>query len=199
MKERLNFAPAPFPRRSPAKILLWLANLVCFLAVISLVVYWNSLRGDNASIHQQIDGLEQEQRTIADRHKLLTERLEEIDVPTYRKKVLQFHQIQSAYRTHWGRLLDDLGEHLPEDVRITSLIPVSTSTRPTRTTARDNTVIQLRGEARTKEAQLDFIRTLQDQPAFDNVRFENEDYDHGGVAVMFEILFTHRPEGGSTP
>ncbi len=190
MKERLNFSPKPFKTGQAPLVLLWLANLAVLIAMAGSIYYWNELRTENFSAHQEIDALEEQQRESAGRHQQLIQDLETINVKAYRKRVLQFHKIQTAYETHWGRLLDDLGSILPEDVRIVSLAPVITETRGYE---EEETIIKLTAEARTKEAQLAFIRTLQGQVSFRDVRFETEEYSRDGVAVFFEIHFTHRP------
>ena len=192
MRTRLNFSPAPFQFGHGALVLLWCLNLLLLAGVLTALVYWQSLRRENASSHQRIDALTASQADIAARNERLVRELDAIDIKEYRKKVTQFHEIQTAFETHWGRLLDDLGELLPDDVRIISLRP-----RNAQMAGRERqTRLRLAGEARTKEAQSKFIKTLQSRPAFEDVRLEAESYDRTGVALAFELVFAYRPVEG---
>ena len=196
MKQRLNFSPAPFTSGSSPVAMLWLLNLALIVALGFTVVYWNNLRKQNRAAHDQIDQLHSRQQTIAGTHEDQISELERIDVRAYREQVRQFHRIQTAWQTNWGQLLDDLGEILPEDVRIISLAPAATVNRSREQNRA--TVISLSAEARNKEAQLVFIRALQEHQLFHDVRFENEEYDRSDVAVAFEIRFTHKGSGGGS-
>lgn len=192
MKNRLNFSPTPFHYRGRHLIALWLLNGLLLAAIIFSVSFWLSLRAENRYAHQDIDTLKQKQEEVRGKQDQLARDLEALDLKSYGKRVRQFHQIQAAFQTHWGHLLDDLGSLLPEDVRIISLRPQSTVSREQREMA----TLKLSAEARTKEAQLEFIRILQRQPAFLGIRFESESYDRSNVAVVFELLFDYRPGEG---
>ena len=192
MKQRLNFSPKPFRTREGMLLLFWASNLVLILALAGSVQYWLGLRERNSSAHREIDALKQARQSLVEDHRRLARELDGIDLKNYRKRTNQFYEIQTAYHTQWGRLLDDLSAILPDDVRIISLAPNASAGR----NEDEGTIMKLSGEARTKSAQLKFIRTLQEQPAFGDVRFETEEYDRDGLAVSFELRFTHRPRGG---
>ncbi len=192
MKNRLNFSPTPFQMRGKNLLALWLVNGMLLAAIVLSVSYWLSLRERNRHAHGDIGALRQKQETVRRQQDQLMRELETIDLKSYGKRVTQFHQIQAAFQTHWGRLLDELGELLPEDVRIISLHPTSTLSREREPMA----TLRLSAEARTKEAQLELIRILQRQAAFQDIRFESESYDRSNVAVAFELLFDFRPEEG---
>ncbi len=192
MKSRLNFSPQPFQEARGHIIVLWLVNLVLVVAFAATVWFWLQLKDRNAADHRKIDGLKERQQEISLNHVSQVREMEELDIKNYRKQVLQYHGIQTAFSTHWGGMLDDLGTLLSEDVRLVSLSPSSSSARR----LQENTLLKLRGEARTKKAQLDFIRILQKKPAFQEVRFATEEYLEGDVALVFEITFTYKPAGG---
>lgn len=195
MKQRLNFSPRPFPARRTPVAALMLLNLLLFLCLAGSIWYWLNLRNENRAVHDRIDTLKQDQRTVAGSHGDYVKELERIDIAQYKKDIRQYHNIQKAYETHWGRLLDDLGAILPEDVRIVRLTPTSGARDRDKN---EEAIIRLSAEARNKEAQLNFIRKLQEQPGFEDVRFESELYrDRGDVAVAFDIRFTHRPGKGA--
>ncbi len=194
MKQRLNFSPKPFASSPMPVYGLLLVNLALALILIGAVWYWQGLRNENRSVHDQIAKMKQKQRSVVGDHEEHIRELESIDVGKYSKQVQQFHRIQVAYQTHWGRLLDDLGLILPEDVRIVRLAPTSEARAGDRNR---ETVIRLSAQARNKQAQLNFIRKLQEQSAFEDIRFESESYQDGEVAVSFDIRFTHRPGKGA--
>ena len=194
MKQRLNFSPAPFTSgRSPIAG-LWLLNVLLVAALAFVLFYWSNLRQQNRTAHDQIDQLRGQQQQIVDQHQDRIRELERIDVRAYRKQVGQFYRIQTAWQTDWGALLDDLGEILPPDVRIVSLEPSATISRNRNQDRND--VINLKAESRNKEAQLTFIRALQEHKDFQDIRFEIEEYDRSDVAVAFEIRFSHKPVRG---
>ena len=192
MKQRLNFSPKPFSGNRSPMALFWLINAVLFIGLIISVLYLLQLRQNNQSSHTRIAALKDSQRQVARDHQRSIGQLEAIDMPIYTKTIRQFHQIQVAYQTHWGQLLDELGQLLPQDVRITTLAPTASSGASRERDIR--TTISLGAEARNKQAQLDFIRALQERANYQDVRFESEEYDDSG-RIAFEIRFTHHPGG----
>ena len=191
MKQRLNFSPQPFQNRHSALWILWPLNLLLMLCLVVSLWYWAQLRGRNRDAHRDIAAVRSQQQDVADQQADMARRLEAIDMKRYRKQVAQFHEIQATVQTHWGRLMDRLGELLPEDVRILRLAPAY------RGDDGGGVNLALTAEARNKQAQLRFIETLQQAPAFGGVRFQSEQYlDREGVAVAFEITFTFFDGGG---
>jgi len=191
VKQRLNFSPRPFRERDPRIVFFWLLNLVLLVCLLGTAWYWNQTRTDNRAAHQRLEALRREQRQLAESHRDTVETLEQINLQQYRKDLGLFHGIQIAFGTHWGTLLDDLSAVMNEDVRLTSLRPSRGRNRE----AGDATLLYLVGQARTKDAQLDLIRTLQKHALFGDVRFVEERYLEGDLSLEFEISFTYR--GGS--
>jgi len=189
MKNRLNFSPEPF-RQGPGYLGgLWILNLALLLLLGWSFIHWFGLREQNASAHSALDHLKQKQQAVADQHGDAVTELENVDMKQYRKTIQQFHNIQTAFQTHWGRLLDDLAAVLPEDVRVLTLRPAYTS----RSQQEKNNILHLTAEARNKEAQLALIEALSERDDFSDVRFEAENYDQTEVALVFEITFAYRP------
>lgn len=195
MRMRLNFSPRPFRERNRNLVLLWLINLALIAALAVSAQYWRGLRQTNASAHAAIAGIQAEQREVSEQYRQGLDVLDELDTRAYLKQVNQFHGIQNAFQTHWGKLLDDLGDILPDDVRILRLKPAG-SADARRNTSEDATVLELEGEARYKDAQLAFIEALHEREAFGDVRFRSESYDIDGVAVRFELLLTYQASAG---
>lgn len=189
MKSRLNFSPEPFREGPGYLIAIWVANLLLVLLLGWSLWHWSGLRDQNASAHAAVDDLKNRQQAVADQHQGVVTELENVDMKNYRKTIRQFHEIQSAFQTHWGSLLDDLAGILPEDVRVLTLRPAFSS----RSQKNKSTVLHLTAEARNKEAQLALISALNERDDFTDIRFEAEDYDQTDVALVFEITFAYRP------
>jgi len=190
VRQRLNFSPQPFASLRGAAAAPWLLSAVLLAALAVSLIYWFGLRRSNHEAHQRIEALKSQQRESEDQRDRLIREMRDLDVRDYMKQVQEFHGIQTAYGAHWGRLLDDLSAALPDDVRIVSLRPADSAA------AARNARLQLSAEARVKQAQLDFIRGLQAQPVFGEVRLERESYGQGGLAVAFDLTLAYRPEGG---
>lgn len=198
MKERLNFSPKPFRERSRNLMLLWLVNLILLVAIAWSLQYWRGLHQSNAATHASIADIQAEQRAVGEDYSRALASLSDLDTREYLKQVTQFHSIQNAFRTHWGRLLDDLSDILPEDVRILRMRP-SLSAAARRGGSDDTTILEMEGQARYKDAQLAFIKALQEHAAFENVRFQTETYDIDGVAVQFILSLSFRVDEADTP
>lgn len=188
---RLNFSPKPFRTKGGPLLGLWVLNAVLIAALAIGVWHWQGLRGQNASAHGDIDALEAKQAEIAAENEDAVTWMEGVDMKTYRKQVRQFHEIQMAFGTNWGKLLDQLAVLLPDDVRMRELRPISARGRGSVRQQR----IHLVAEARSKEAQLDFVSTLQEDATIQQVTFESEVYREEGIALVFEISFSYQPGG----
>ena len=189
MKGQLNFSPKPFRFKEKGLVLFWLLNCGLLILLAVSFLYWLQLREKNISAHGELDGLRDRQQQIVANHENLLTELESVNLNAYRKKVRQFHGIQAAFETHWGTLLDDLGQILPEDVRIVSLKPVYTG----KPEGRSQNTLKLTAEARHKKAQLSFVEAMQGERGFDQILIESEDYDQGTVALVFELSFSYQP------
>lgn len=173
--------------------LLWLVNLGLILALLFLLWRWQELHESNQGVHQQLDELRQEQAEIVGQNESMIQAIEDLNLKTYRKRVEQFKSIQLSFQTQWVSLLDHLGEVLPEDVRMMRLTPNFNSSKGK---GPREVRLKLEAETRNKEAQLAFIRALNESKHFDKVRFESEDYQKEGVALAFVLSFTYKGQGG---
>lgn len=186
MSDRLNFSPQPFRSRNAPLVALWALNLALLVGIGFCVWFWFGLRDRNQATHEDIDRLKAKQATLSQQNNEALRVLQGIDTKTYRSQVRLFHEIQSAFQTHWGKMLDELAVVMPEDVRLKELRPLSARGEG----GVRETKIHLLAEARNKQAQLDFIRALQAHKAFQKLSLESETYG-GEVAVAFEISFDY--------
>ncbi|CAM2007739.1 hypothetical protein [Acanthopleuribacter pedis] len=193
MNGSVNFSPNPFKRPSKSLYGLWLINPLLLVLAAALLFHWNQLKHRNTLTHAEIDSIEDQGRELDRNQARALKELAEINLVEYRKKVSQFQSIQAGFDTHWGGLLDDLGEQLPANVRILAIKPRQSRRRQSDGAQK----IVLEAEARAKQSQLEFIRALQEHPAFRAVQFEAERYEKAdGGLITFEISFSYRKQGG---
>jgi hypothetical protein len=191
MNNALNFSTRPFASRSTAWYALASSCLLALLLALALLVHYFSLRHANQSLHARLAQLEKEDRQARQQAADALSFLETADLQTYRKDVEQIHDIETARAARWGALLDSLAALLNHDVR---LIRLSSSELPASGNA--SLEFSLRAQARTKEAELQFVQALQAHQAFHNLRFEQESYpDSMGKRVEFDLRFHWRLPG----
>jgi len=192
MSQALNFSTRPFAKRSTTWYVLALACLMALLLTLGLIVHYFGLRHANQSLHTRLAQLDKEDRQARQDAADALSFLETADLQTYRRDVEQIHAIETARAARWGALLDTLASLLGQDVR---LIRLSSSELPSAGNA--SLEFSLRAEARTKNAELQFVQALQAHPAFHNLRFEQESYpDAAGKRVEFDLRFHWRMQGG---
>lgn len=182
MKQALNFSPTPFQTHPPALWLLMAGNGLLLLALILFGLRWSALRKDNHAVHDSIRSIEQQETALARQYRDMQNRLESLDIKSYERQYRQFHGIQLALNADWGAMLDLLAQMKGDDVRLVRLI--SSDTREMDAMA---TPIMLQGVARHKQAELAFVKALQEHPQFLNVRFDSETYQ--GQQLGFELRF----------
>ena len=181
MSHPLNFSPKPF--RGHNYWLYAIMSMNVMILALSLWTAWNGaqLRAENKQSHQQLAELQNEKAVvIASLNQALGD-LGQVDIKNYDRQMEQYDSIHKAFNTEWVQLLNDLANLVNPDVRI---IRVQTS---------DSSQLSLRGSARTKEAQLSFIRALQSHSSFSRIRFDSETY--AARNITFELQFAYR--GGS--
>jgi len=187
MSHPINFSPEPFLAPTPRLILLWIANIGFIAMIIFFSWRWVELRRLNEDAHQSIQAVtDQESRSRQDAQNDL-EQLAAIDIKRHRKDVGQYDTIQRAFSAKWSVLLDELSALLNEDVRIVRL----RSLQPERVSDGAHQM-ELRAQARNKPAELAFIRSLQNHPAFGKVRFSSEQYE--ARQITFDLNFGYQSE-----
>jgi Fimbrial assembly protein (PilN) len=191
----LNLSRRPFLNSRPvvrASLLLWLLGLVLLLGNVSL--FWSYLSESEDKRAEVARGAEAVQRRQAEALELES-RLDGIDLKDLNAEIRFLNQKIAERTFSWNRLLDHLSRVMPNDVRLSRLVPATgdqarrggrSSGRAPQGRIREGQVtLQILGEARSDEALDRFVENLfahpfadpnlarQERPEQDNVwRFE---------------------------
>jgi hypothetical protein len=184
-------------------LLLWLLGVALLLGnVFVFRSYLSNSADKRAQIAHDEEAIVRQQRTVGE----LQGRLNGYDLVRLNDQI-DFLNTQIDARTFsWSLLLDRLAEVLPNDVRVTRLVPL-TNSKTRRETARDRGVkrdrlregevaLQISGETRRDEMLLQFVDNLFAHPAFKDPNLLHENpAEEGGPRVKFELTVTYLPGG----
>ena len=166
----LNLASHPFVNSRPVRRLvfvLWCLGLL--LVAGNLYVYTRHFTGEQDR-RDRLDRLVAEEEGERQRLEELERELAGFDVDWQNRQV-EFLNLRIAERVFpWSRLFDRLTEALPREVRLTRLRPTIESLAGPEEAVR----LQIRGEARTEEAILEFVGELFEHPAFRHPNLASE-------------------------
>lgn len=181
MKALPNLAARPFVNRRPLRrlaIAAWVAGGL--LALFDVGLYWNFATGKG---QRQQRAVELEERLSAEQARVdeAVDALAAIDLE-WQSEQVRFVNFKSDEQSFsWSRLFDQLGEVLPDGVRLSRLNP-----RPdrgdARRAAREGTgaaplrqvSLTMSGTARSSEALYEFVDALFAHPAFERPNLERE-------------------------
>lgn len=195
----LNLAQRPFVNRRPVRrvgYLLWIAGLL--LAVLNGFLYWDYLSGQGVTetgLQEVIGQLDEESRLLESaRARLVGLETEELN------RKVEFVNLRIQQRTFsWSRLFDVFAATLPDDVRLSTLTPKFEDARGrsrSRTTDLRSDAVQLeiRGQAKSSEALLEFLDRLFAHAAFDDPDLHQEQARRGQEIIEFSISTSYRPD-----
>lgn len=195
----LNLAQRPFVNRRPVRrvgYLLWIAGLL--LAVLNGFLYWDYLSGQGVTetgLQEVIGQLDEESRLLESARA----RLAGLETEELNRKV-EFVNLRIQQRTFsWSRLFDVFATTLPDDVRLSTLTPKFEDARGrsrSRTTdLRSNAVqLEIRGQAKSSEALLEFLDRLFAHAAFDDPDLHQEQARRDQEIIEFSISTSYRPD-----
>ncbi|MFQ5526021.1 MAG: PilN domain-containing protein [Thermoanaerobaculia bacterium] len=203
----LNLASKPFVNLRPIRRAgIILAVLGVLLLGVNVYLYWNHLSGKGlteSGLQEIDDELDQESvRFQAAQAKLAGFEPDELN------RKIEFVNLRILQRTFsWSRLFDQVAETLPRDVRLTSLTPrFGESNRGrqrgrSRDGAADQVSLEIRGEAKTSEALLEFVDRLFAHEAFADPDLHQEATRPERNLITFSISTPYNPKeaGASTP
>lgn len=194
----LNLARRPFTNSRPVTrlaLVLWLVG--GGLLVVNGLRYWQLLTGSENRGHE-LEALEarvgEHQNRIAD----LRTAIGNYDVNQQNAQVTFLNQKIAARTFGWSELFDRLEEVLPDDVRLVSLSPISQNeggrrrNRASQQEPKDRFRLQLRGVAKTFDAELALIDSLFRHPSFSRPRLSRDQLNKVNQ-VEFEISLVYRP------
>ncbi len=195
----LNLAQRPFVNRRPVRrvgYLLWIAGLL--LAVLNGFLYWDYLSGQGVTetgLQEVIGQLDEESRLLESARA----RLAGLETEELNRKV-EFVNLRIQQRTFsWSRLFDVFAATLPDDVRLSTLTPKFEEARGrsgSRTTDLRSDAVQLeiRGQAKSSEALLEFLDRLFAHAAFDDPDLHQEQARRDQEIIEFSISTNYRPD-----
>ncbi|MCH9648517.1 MAG: hypothetical protein K0U98_09775 [Deltaproteobacteria bacterium] len=194
----LNLSQRPFLNTRPVtRLAIALGILGCLLLVANLAQYWRFFSG---SEERRAELTEAELR-VADQEKevaRLKASLNSFDLFQQNDQV-DFLNRKIAERTFsWSHLFDRLAEVLPADVRLNTLSP-----RPEGLGSEfgeveeveageplgDRAVLGIVGEAKTVEAELEFIDRLFEHPSFERPRLLSDANQQGLLRFQISVLY----------
>jgi hypothetical protein len=213
MSDSLNLSRRPFVNSRPVvrtALLLWLVGGLLLFGNVFL--FWSYLSGSTekrAERDQMEDSVTREQKAVSD----LETRLANLELGQQNEQVAFLNRKIAERTFSWSLLFQRLSEVLPDDVRLLQLQPaaIAGDDRPGSRTVPPPTVrgrrpmgtsdrvpIIIQAEAKTDEAQLQFLDRLFSHPAFDDpdITRESRDDDNNN-RLRFDVRVTYIPAAGS--
>ncbi len=175
---KLNLAPEPSLWRQNHEALGWGALGLGALLLVSTSAFtgWKYVKAAREA--SQSVRITAEARKVASEQAHLVNTLRSVDVSTEMPRWRLAERILSERSLPWSRLTAELERSLVQDVRIKSI---------QRTRGADQSVqLALKGEARSRDAEVKFIERLQGNSVFTQVLLEREAERQGG-GLDFEL------------
>lgn len=178
---RLNLVPAPtFWRRSHGALgwSLFAGGALAFaLALGATAQAYRQAR----LAGQQAGTLTQQTRDAARRESDLQNSLKQVDVEKELPRWKLAERILSERSLPWSRLTAELERSLAQDVRFKSLLRIRDS--------KQQVIVRLKGEARSRTAQVALIEALMKNACFSQVVLDREALQPTG-GIEFELMIT---------
>lgn len=183
---KLNLVPPPSPWRRHHVVLgrgVALLGVLCLLAVLGLT--WRA-RQQAQQAGRQAVFLAGQTRDSARQEAQLISELREIDVEREAPRWKLAERILTERSVPWTRITAELERNLAQDVRLKSI---------QRTRGNDKRVeVKIKGEARTREAEVAFMAALQENPFFAQVILEREaERQGGGIDFDYTLIASETP------
>ena len=189
--KRPNLARAPFLDTRP----VWVVSAALWFAALGFSGYamvdFLSVRGEEQKAGAKLAALAKAQQELQEKAATLNRELSAVNWRKLKAEVEAVSQAASKRGLRWGRLLGDLEQVVPWDVRLTSITP---------TVGADGAIaLSLEGLATSREAWLGFLRALLDDPRFAQPVPQREQAPGTGNAVgyRFSLTVTYLAEGRS--
>lgn len=167
----LNLAPRPTLWRQHHQRLGWallaLGSAILLTGgILTLRAYWQARQAGREAFQ-----LTEEAKRSARREQQLMTTLAGVDVAKEAPRWRNAERILQERALPFSRLLSELEQCLPDGVRVKGL---------QRSRARDRVQVKLKGEARTREAEVALMEALQEARVFNQVTLEREAERNGG-------------------
>jgi hypothetical protein len=183
---KLNLAPPSNAWRNNHGLIGWSALALGGLILAgSLGFTWNAYR--SAAVTGKLAGsLTNKTRTTADTQSRVLAELRSVDVAKELPRWRLAERIYTERSLPWSRLTSELERSMVQDVRISSI---------QRNRSTDMKVqLKIKGEARSREAEAEFVETLQKNPFFEQIILEREgERQGGGVDFNYTLAVNSTP------
>lgn len=175
---KLNLAPRPSLWRQKHLALGWAAIAVGSLGLVGALATWGLRAHQARKAGAQAILISRDAQAAARKQDKLVEQLKSVDVAKELPRWKLAERIFTERTLPWSRLTAELERSLVQDVRLKSIQKVRGS---------DQRVgLKLKGEGRTREAEENFVASLQKDDLFQQVILERE-AERAGGGVDFEI------------
>jgi len=185
-----NLASQPHLNTRPVWIVTIIAAfLAVTFAIVNLTVWLESSR----SLEEQIQLYDQLERDFDRLSTEVGQQAESLNRIPWKSLTAKVNGVNSVIREHefsWIELLDDIERVLPYDVRLTKITPKVDA---------DTVNLSLSAIGRTREALLEFLDTLIEDPSFSDPSPSSEvTPEESGFGYELTLTVVHHP-GQVTP
>jgi hypothetical protein len=183
---KLNLAPPSNLWRSNHAVLGWAVLALGALILAGSLGYTWVAYQEAARAGKLAASLANKTRSTADSQSRVLADLRSVDVAMELPRWRLAERIYTERSLPWSRLTSELERDMVQDVRISSI---------QRNRSADMKVqLKIKGEARSREAEADFVETLQKNPFFEQVILEQEsERQGGGVLFSYTLAVTSNP------
>ena len=183
---KLNLAPPPTVWRQHHQVLGWAcliagAVILSASAALSFLAYREAIQAGKDVVLSTGEAKEAIRKQLA-----IQDRLRSVDVEKELPIWRLAERILSERSLPWSRLTAELERSLVQDVRLKSIQRTRTATQ--------TVDLKIRGEAKSRVAEEEFVTALQKNPFFTQVILEREaDRQGGGVEFEFTLPVAAAP------
>ncbi len=167
------------------------AGIGVVLLAVNIGLYISSNRRLEAQLARRAELVEQV-RTLSAELRRDTAALEKVPWKKLRLRARRLDGILHEYAFSWRRLFGDLGEVLPREVRLYRISPDVSD---------KGVVLTIAGTARNREALLELLQNMIDDPRFEDPLPRSETTPEGatGTGYEFRMKVNYLPGGEVTP
>lgn len=178
---RLNLVPTPSLWRRSHGVIGWALLGAGFVAILLSLGATAQAYRQARQAGRQAGTLAQQTRDAARRESDLQNTLKKLDVEKELPRWKLAERILSERSLPWSRLTAELERSLVQDARIKSLLRVRD--------ARQQVIVRIKGEAKTREAQEGLMESLLKNGCFSQVILDREALQPTG-GIEFELMLT---------
>lgn len=175
---KLNLAPPPTLWRQKHELLGWGALVLGALCLTGTIGFWGLRLYQARKSAQATIALSRDAAAAARKQQSLVDQLRDVDIAKELPRWKLAERIFTERTLPWSRLTAELERSLVQDVRLKSIQKIRGSNQ--------RVSIKLKGEARSREAEEQFVASLRKNDLFQQVVLEREAERTGG-GIDFEM------------